>query len=1123
MSKLRKLRKTPGLFFRDMVRRRMPAPREEPPDSVPAPDDGRIPTFVIGFSPWKEFFSSWFPERRLVFLPRDMPAETFTKKYKPRALADRRTEFFVWGFKAEPYLLRFIAANGFKCSYIEDGFLRSIGLGATKTPPFSLSMDTRTPYFDARKASDLEVLLSTYDFAADPDLMARARRLMTHIVETGLSKYNHAAGTDIAALYGPKERKRVLVVGQVEDDASILYGCEHRFTNNDLVLIAATENPDAQIIFKPHPDVHNGHRKAVSDPAQIAHLCQTLTLDVPLAQAFETVDHVYTITSQAGFEALMRGIRVTTLGCPFYAGWGLTEERQPNSRRNRKLTVLEVFAASYLLYPRYFDPLYKTRLTAEEAVDRLVQLKKFAPSRPAAVADAAAPIPTYVLGAPRVAPLLLRAWFPEREFVFLADKPATEPRLNALAGKLQRQARAEWMVWDLDIDPALRKLFDASAHRRVWASEGLLRATGAGAAPAPLHSLHLDTSAHHDCATRASDLERLLADPALAANAPLLERADSLMERLFASTAGGRARAAALYGPKTARRVLVLGHAQDAATLNANGHRLNTNEDLLAIAAAENPGAQIVWRPANGASAAAQQGVVTVGDDVAAGDVFETIDHVYTLLSPQGVEAICRGIPVTTLGAPFYAGWGLTDDRQPLPRRRRTLSARELFAAAFLQYPRHFDPVYKIAIDAERAVDQLLLAGANASRAKAGALGPVRPARVPTFVFGMSPWRDYLVAWMPEREFTFLDKSMPEAEFASTWSARIRAAGNAEVFVWGFKAEAYLLAFIAAHRIGVRFVEDGFIRSIGLGGTRTPPFSLTLDSRAPYFDARQPTDLEHLLNTHDFDADPALMLRARALMDALLQSGVSKYNHQAPVDIETVYGPKTRRRVLVLGQVEEDASILFGSDRLYSNCDAVMIAALENPGAQVIYKPHPDVMNAFRRQNSDLDQVRPYCQILDRDVSLAQSFETIDHVYTITSLAGFEALMRGLPVTTLGCPFYAGWGLTDERQPNGRRGRPLSVLQVFAAAYLLYPRYFDPIYRMAIDPEQVVARLTQLKGFARLAPAPAPAPAPVPVPVPAVAARPAEEPARATDMLARVRQLQHELSQLASAIATVTP
>lgn len=112
---------------------------------------------------------------------------------------------------------------------------------------------------------------------------------------------------------------------------------------------------------------------------------------------------------------------------------------------------------------------------------------------------------------------------------------------------------------------------------------------------------------------------------------------------------------------------------------------------------------------------------------------------------------------------------------------------------------------------------------------------------------------------------------------------------------------------------------------------------------------------------------------------------------------------------------------------------------------------------------SDPNLVRDICTILEENISLSESFRTIDHVYTITSLSGFEALLRGLKVTTLGCPFYSGWGLTDDRQPTNRRKRKLTIEQLFAGAYVLYPKYFDPVAKEYIDIEQAIELLVEMR------------------------------------------------------------
>lgn len=335
-------------------------------------DAKKIPTFALHVNGWKRaVFTSFFRERHFIYLPLRITTKAFERQWMARIAATEGAEIFIWGHNVPANLEAFARERGIACTFLEDGFLRSNRPNAARTPPLSLALDRRRPYFDSRGPSDLEVMLETHDFTADPTLLERAKQGIRLIVEGGLSKYNTLSRLSLADLLGEKTRPRVLVIGQVEDDASILYGCDRKIGNNDLVRLAAAENPDAEIIYKPHPDILNGVRDARSDPAEIAHLCRILRENVPLAQAFETIDKAYAITSLGGFEALLRGIPLTVLGCPFYAGWGLTDDRQPNPRRTTRRTVVEVFAAAYLLYPTYFEPATGARYTFEQAVEWL--------------------------------------------------------------------------------------------------------------------------------------------------------------------------------------------------------------------------------------------------------------------------------------------------------------------------------------------------------------------------------------------------------------------------------------------------------------------------------------------------------------------------------------------------------------------------------------------------------------------------------------------------------------------------------------------------------------------------------------------------------------------------------
>jgi capsular polysaccharide export protein len=71
---------------------------------------------------------------------------------------------------------------------VEDGFIRSAGLGASFVAPLSLVFDRRGIYYDPRATSDLEALLGEAEMPAS--LVERARRLREKLVATGTTKYN---------------------------------------------------------------------------------------------------------------------------------------------------------------------------------------------------------------------------------------------------------------------------------------------------------------------------------------------------------------------------------------------------------------------------------------------------------------------------------------------------------------------------------------------------------------------------------------------------------------------------------------------------------------------------------------------------------------------------------------------------------------------------------------------------------------------------------------------------------------------------------------------------------------------------------------------------------------------
>ena len=273
----------------------------------------------------------------------------------------------IWRSKASPEAIEQLEREGTPVVEVEDGFLRSAGLGADCVPPLSITVDRLGPYFDPGQPSEIEELLEKGKI--DEAVIARARRLRQTIVAAGLGKYEQG-NPPLERLGGA--RRHILVAGQVEDDRSILTGGAGLTSNLELLKRVRRQEPDAFLVYKPHPDVVAGHRKGYIPEEIGRRFADAVVTDAPISSLIAMVDAVHVNTSLAGFEALMRHKEVTTHGVPFYAGWGLTRDLGPvPARRTTKRSLDELVAATLLLYPRYLDPVTGLPCPAEIVVDRL--------------------------------------------------------------------------------------------------------------------------------------------------------------------------------------------------------------------------------------------------------------------------------------------------------------------------------------------------------------------------------------------------------------------------------------------------------------------------------------------------------------------------------------------------------------------------------------------------------------------------------------------------------------------------------------------------------------------------------------------------------------------------------
>lgn len=249
---------------------------------------------------------------------------------------------------------------------MEDGFIHSLGLGSDLSPPCSQVLDKTGIYFDAQHNNDLFRMLNTYVF--DEAILSRAANLRRLVIEAGVTKYN--LGRKYCSWQHPLNQRVILVVGQVADDASVRLGASDAINTIDKMLaLVWRNNPDAMIVYKPHPDVMSGNRLGVIETKQFCHLVDS---DADIISLIEHVDEVHTLSSLAGFDALVRGKKVVTYGLPFYAGWGLTEDYvEEIPYRSRTVSLDALVAAALILYPVYWDWHLKTFTTPEATVMKL--------------------------------------------------------------------------------------------------------------------------------------------------------------------------------------------------------------------------------------------------------------------------------------------------------------------------------------------------------------------------------------------------------------------------------------------------------------------------------------------------------------------------------------------------------------------------------------------------------------------------------------------------------------------------------------------------------------------------------------------------------------------------------
>lgn len=489
--------------------------------------------------------------------------------------------------------------------------------------------------------------------------------------------------------------------------------------------------------------------------------------------------------------------------------------------------------------------------------------------------------------------------------------------------------------------------------------------------------------------------------------------------------------------PPQEQGVLVIDQTKGDAAIQYGGINASDYDKMLQDALEENPDETIYVKTHPDHHHLAKKSCFTTSlldhprikilpANLSAAESFKWCKKVYVGTSLMGMEALIHDCEVITYGWNFYAGWGLTTDRSnyPKPPRKKKLTLLELFTAAYLRYTHYLDPDTKKICDLERIIDHIKLQHQHWQQHSTAYAS-----------YGLSLWKKYVLPC-----YTYPSQPLIQTKSTSKISKTLKKNPDAHLFLWGKKTLPITLK--KTHQSNkITRIEDGFLRSRGLGANFNFPLSWVFDNQGIYFDATTPSRLEHILETENINQKT--LNQAKKLQQFLTENKLTKYN----LGIENAELPtaaKGKKIILIPGQVDSDASITYGSPKLRNNKELLAEVRRQNPEAFICYKPHPDLLAAARKDAPLWKNIEQEADHIIHQGDIISWIQTVDEIHTLTSTVGFEALLHHKPVFTYGLPFYAGWGLTTDWLKTPRRTKKRTLDELIAAAYILYPTYYNP-------------------------------------------------------------------------------
>jgi len=335
------------------------------------------------------------------------------------------------------------------------------------------------------------------------------------------------------------------------------------------------------------------------------------------------------------------------------------------------------------------------------------------------------------------------------------------------------------------------------------------------------------------------------------------------------------------------------------------------------------------------------------------------------------------------------------------------------------------------------------------------------------------------VCWWNHTSLTTLLKSQGHNPiFTHDFSSAIKLAKQhqSEIIAWASRCTDENIHCAEQQNIKLSFVEDGFLRSVGLGAGLIAAISLVIDKRGIYYNCKKTSDLEWMLENETLTKHHGK--RGKSIRQMIVDQRLTKYNlvkqkaqklGQPPLLSRSDF-PQGKLVILVPGQVSDDASILTNRSDVIDlneseniNLKLLQAVRAKFPESYIIYKPHPDVQSGLRDGAIEKAKTDQLADAIIDHLDITTLIDAVDRVEVFSSLAGFEALLRGKKVGVYGVPFYAGWGITDDYSTSPNRTTIRSIDEITYIIFEKYCQYVHPTKKQICTIEEAINILTILK------------------------------------------------------------